>query len=299
MKEYIKEYLKHSDVEYKENENMRAFSSIKIGGCASLVILPRNKFEFVRIMRYLRKNNESFKILGNMSNVLLPDENYSEIIIKTDRMSAYSVHENTVDADCGVKLPLLANVFCEYGLSGLEELSGIPAQLGGAVFGNAGAFGREISELIYECTVYDKIGGEVFDLPLSELFFSYRESVFQKNELAIISVKLKADFCSSSVIRERLLDFREKRKDTQPVGKPSLGSIFKRPAEGVSAGRLIDECGLRGFSLGGAEISLKHAGFIINRGTATARDVKELIYIAENAVKKKFGIELKREIEFL
>ncbi len=299
MFEYIKEYLKTEDVEYKENVKISAISPINIGGNAHIVILPKNKTDIAKILGFLDGDNIRYKILGNMSNVLPSDDDFHGIIVKTDRMTEYSVNNDIISCDCGIKLPYLAALYLKHGFSGFEQLSGIPGQLGGAVYGNAGAFGREISELICSCTVYDKQSGDVHRLKESELEFYYRRSCFSDNRFVILSVELKAFLSEERTVRRVMNEFKDKRRAAQPVGQPTLGSVFKRPAPDISAGKLIDECGLRGFILGGAQISSKHAGFIVNIGGATSENVKKLIDMAREAVRYKFGIDLECEIEFL
>ncbi len=299
MFEYIKEYLKTKDVEYKENKALSEVSPIRIGNKAKLIILPRNITDFVEILGFFDKENTDYKVLGNMSNVLAPDEEYEKVIIKTDRLSKICFQKDRVLCECGTKIPALSNRFSENGISGLEELSGIPGQLGGSVVGNAGAFGREISDLISECWVYEKASGDVFNITTSELGFSYRNSNITQNGLVILSVMLNFSESDVSTVKNNTEKYKEQRMLSQPIGDKSLGSFFKRPYPGISAGKLIDECGLRGFFIGDAEISAKHAGFIVNRGFATSEDVKELAMFAKQAVKDKFGIELCREVEYL
>ncbi len=299
MIEYIKEYLKNEDIKYKENKNLKDYSHIKIGGIARIVILPENMSEFIKILKFLDGNKTKYKILGNMSNVLPRDTVYETVIIKTDKVNKICFGAGCCLCDCGVRLPFLSWRYCDLGFSGLEELSGIPGQLGGAVYANAGAFGREISDVLSECYVYEKSGGEILRLSASELGFGYRKSNISYKGFVLLSVKLKALAADKENIKKRTKDYREIRKQSQPYEFPSLGSVFKRPSDGISAGKLIDECGLKGYSLGDAEISSKHAGFIINRGCASSDDVKSLAEIASEAVFKKFGIVLEREIEYL
>ncbi len=299
MLEYVKEYLKTNDVEYKENIKIKEFSPILIGGEAKIVVLPKNKYEFIDVVSFLENLNCRYKIVGNMSNILPCDERYTGVIVKTDNLSAVTVKGNRIRALSGVKLPYLSFVAAGAGLSGMEEISGIPGQLGGSVRGNAGAFGREISDLIFDCEVYSKKTGEILFMSPSELVFGYRDSLFIKENLVLLSAELELSYTESQQVFSEMRKFRDKRKATQPVGEPSLGSVFKRTKDGISAAKLIDECGMRGFAIGGAKISEKHAGFIVNASGATAKDVKALIEVACEAVEANFSVKLQREIEYL
>ncbi len=299
MFEYLKKYLKTKDVEYKENKILAEISPIKIGGSAKIIIFPKDKCELCETLAFLGANKIAYIILGNMSNVLPRDDEYFTVIVKTDKLRRISQSGCSIFCECGVKLPILSAYLINSHLSGFEELSGIPGQIGGAIYGNAGAFGREISDIVVGCTVYDNITEKVYNLDVSELAFSYRKSIFIKKELTVISVQLKFSLSDKNTVERAVKKFKEKRVLSQPMGKPSLGSIFKRPALGVSAGKLIDECGLRGFSFGGAAISEKHAGFIVNRNGAKSEEVKYLVDLARKSVKEKFGFELEREIEYL
>ena len=299
MLEYVKEYLKINDVEYKVNKKIKEFSPILIGGEAEIVILPKNKHDFINAVAFLENVGCRYKIVGNMSNILPCDERYNGVIVKTDNLSEFTVKGNCISALSGVKLPYLSHVSASAGLSGMEGLSGIPGQLGGSVRGNAGAFGREISDLISVCEVYSVKTGEILYMKPGELNFSYRDSLFVKENLVLLSAEMKLFSTEPEKVRSEMQKVRDKRKSTQPIGEPSLGSIFKRTKDGVSAAKLIDECGMRGFSIGGAKISEKHAGFIVNSSEATAKDVKALIAAACEAVESNFSVKLQREIEYL
>ena len=299
MIEYVKEYLKANDVEYKENKKIKEFSPISIGGEAEIIVLPKNKFEFIDIIAFLENIGCRNKIVGNMSNILPCDERYTGVIVKTDNLSQVTVKGNRIRALSGVKLPYLSFIAARAALSGMEGISGIPGQLGGSIRGNAGAFGREISDLIFDCEVYSKKTGEIFSMTPSELAFGYRDSLLSKENLVLLSAELEFFPSEEKRIFLEMEKVREKRKVTQPVGEPSLGSVFKRTKDGISAAKLIDECGMRGFSIGGAKISEKHAGFIVNSSGATSKDVKALIEAASEAVEANFSVKLQREIEYL
>jgi UDP-N-acetylmuramate dehydrogenase len=234
-----------------------------------------------------------------MSNLLPDDTGYDGVLIKTDLIREVEISGNEITVGCGASLSRVARCTSEQGLSGFEELSGIPGRIGGAVYMNAGAYGREISELVAECDVYDADSGERVKLTPEQICFSYRESLFSKRNWILLSAKLRLCEVASREIVRRMSVFREKRISSQPTDMPSLGSVFKRPRAEASAGELIDKCGLRGFSLGGAGISEKHAGFIVNLGSADWREVLELEKIIKERVASAFGVTLEREVRVI
>lgn len=297
MLDSVLEYVKSCDVEIKENTNLSKISPVRIGGLASVVLYPKNTSGMIETIGYLSRNNIRYKIFGRLSNTLFCGERITRPLIKTDRLSSIQRQGEIVEAMAGVALPLLSLKAAEYGLSGLEELSGIPGTLGGAILGNAGAFGRSISDVIKTVTVYDTSTDSVATLDISELDFGYRASSLKYNGAVILSAELKLVSGDTSDIRERMHYYREIRRQTQPA-LPSLGSTFKRPACGY-AGQLIEECGLRGYSMGGAEISSRHAGFIVNKGEATAADYIGLMYLAKKSVFESTGVVLEPEIEII
>ena len=299
MEEILKDFLKINDVKFKEDFLLKNISPIKIGGLASLVVYPQSEDVFVSLVQFLQKIKIRYKIIGRMSNILPRDESFSKVIIKTDLMRDVFINEEYIICSAGVSLSLLSKYAMSAELSGLEELSGIPGSLGGAILGNAGAFGREISDLVYSVRVYDPEINEIFYLNNKKCCFSYRKSIFQNSGLVILGATLKLSKANTSDILLKIENLRQMRIKTQPTNMPSLGSTFKRPFEGESAGRLIDMCSLRGFSIGGAQISEKHAGFIVNTGDATSRDYLSVMNYASERVFERFGIELIKEIEIL
>ena len=299
MVEFLIGFLKMNDVEYAENRLLRDFSSVGIGGTVRIIAFPKTEKQFYETISFLVKSKIAYKILGRMSNVLPPDDVFSCVIIKTDKMSDISINGNKLVAWAGAPLPYLAYKATGEGLSGLEELSGIPGSLGGSVLGNAGAFGREMSDLVISVTCYDSCNGEIITLSNKECDFSYRCSAFKENGLVVLSAELSLISATREKTNARIDEVRRARTLTQPVGEKSLGSTFKRTADGISAAMLIDKCGLKGYSIGGAQISTKHAGFIVNTGSATASDYISLMEYAKRRVKQKFNIELNEEIEII
>ena len=297
MFEYVEKRLKAKDVQYKRNQKLSSLSPIRIGGEAEMVVYPKTKEDLVFTINVLSTVGTSYKVVGRMSNVLPPDEKFCGVIVKTDGLSSYSFDKTCVYAEAGVGLTFLANQASRASLSGLEELSGIPGTLGGAICGNAGAYGREIADIFESADVYSLKDNRVFTLGRDEAGFGYRKSHFGDSEYVILSARLLLCASNCEKIRELMREYK-KRRDLAAPHEPSLGSTFKRPP-GAYASELIDKCGLKGMRVGGAVISEIHAGYIVNRDSATSEDVKALVSISENAVMEKFGVHLEREIEYL
>ena len=296
MQEII-DFFKMNDVKYKENFDLSRISPVRIGGKALFVAYPRTTEEMIKIIDFLENLKINYKIVGRMSNVLISRDLYDGIIIRTDLMSLFEFSGESAYVNAGISLPQIAKLAADAGLSGLEQLSGIPGSIGGAIRGNAGAFGREISELVSDVTIFDKHTSRVIDLSQDEIDFSYRRSSLIDKKYIILGATLLLSASDSLKIKGYMADIYQIRLSTQPYNEPSLGSVFKWPVEGLSAAKLIDDCGLKGYRIGKAKISEKHAGFIINCGGATAQDYLSLVDYAADEVYKKFGINLEKEIE--
>ena len=297
MLESVVGYLKMNDVKFKVNQLLKNYSSVSIGGMADIIAFPNETKQLCQTIDFLKDAQISNKIFGRMTNVLPSDHSYHGVVVKTDGLSGLDIKDNVINAEVGISLPLLSIKALNCGLSGLEELSGIPGSLGGAVYGNAGAFGREIAELVTTIICYDKIHRKNVILSNNDCKFSYRTSYFKENGLIPLKVTLSLTKSDSNNIKKRMDECREIRRLTQPVGVKSLGSTFKRVSSGTSAAKLIDSCGLKGYTLGGAKVSEKHAGFIINTGTASAADYIGVMEYTKKIVKQKFDIVLEEEIE--
>ena len=280
------------------DKEMKNYSSMKTGGMAKCAYFPENETEFCEIIKSLKSENKKYIILGNMSNVLLPDEKIEVPIVVTTEMKNVKVSdETTVYAEAGVSFTKLSFDMCKRGLSGLEFAYGIPGSVGGAVYMNAGAYGGETKDVIKSVRVLDK-NGNVLTLSNEECDFGYRKSVFHNDEYVILGaefelVKKDAESCVATA-RELM----QKRVDKQPLEYPSCGSTFKRP-EGYFAGALIEGANLKGYSVGGAQVSQKHAGFVINKGDATTADVLSLMREIRQTVREKSGVTLEAEIKLL
>lgn len=282
--------------------DMSKITSMKTGGMAKCCF-PESIEELVSIINKLLAANEKFHILGNMSNVLLPDENVGFVCVVTTKINTYKVMKNKDDsisviADCGIMLTKLALEMCKKGYSGLEFAYGIPGTVGGAVFMNAGAYGSEIANIAEYVEVFELKTGNVLKITKENCRFGYRESIFQSGEYIILSACFKLTKSDAEKITGVAKQTMQKRIEKQPLEYPSCGSAFKRP-QGYFAGDLIERSGLKGFTVGGACVSEKHAGFIINKGNATTNDVVSLIQHVRKTVKEKFGVELEPEIRVI
>lgn len=299
MTEEILGFLKANDVKYTRDEYLSRLSTVKIGGMADFVAYPDSEDKLIRLVEFLEEEKIEYKILGRMSNVLPPDDRYRGVIVRTDLMSHVDFQGNIITVKTGISLPRLSSLCRDMSLSGLEELSGIPGSLGGAIFGNAGAYGREISDLVIDVSAYDIDSKTVVEIPSEKLGFGYRTSAFKASRLVILSARLGLTLGEKGTIQTKIREISTKRRNSQPMGMPSLGSTFKRPSENIYPWRLIDECGLRGFSIGGAAISEKHAGFIVNQGNATSADYLAVASYVKNIVQEKTDFNLEYEFEIL
>ena len=299
LTEEILGFLKANDVKYTRDEYLSRLSTVKIGGMADFVAYPDSETKLIHLVEFLEEEKIEYKILGRMSNVLPPDDIYRGVIVRTDLMRRVDFQDNIIVAEAGISLPRFSSLCQDMSLSGLEELSGIPGSLGGAIFGNAGAYGREISDLVIDVGAYNIDSKTVVEIPSEMLGFGYRTSAFKASRLVILSARLGLTFGDKDKIQTKIREISTKRRNSQPMGKPSLGSTFKRPSENIYPWRLIDECGLRGFSIGGAAISEKHAGFIVNQGNATSADYFAVASYVKNTVQEKTGVNLEYEFEIL
>ena len=278
---------------------MKNHTTFKIGGKAAFFIEPKNEGEIAEVLSAVKVFNKRFLVIGNGSNMLISDDEIDCVFIYIgEKLSEVKLlDENRIRCESGALLSKACNFALENSLTGMEELFGIPGSVGGAVYMNAGAYGGEIKDVILSCTTMDT-DGNIHTYRKEELDLSYRHSRFSDKDEVILS----ADFClekgDKDEIKAEMKDFLSRRKDKQPVEFPSAGSVFKRP-EGYFAGALIENCGLKGKQIGGAQVSEKHAGFIINRGNATAKDVLSLIELCQNTVKEKTGVLLEPEIRCL
>jgi len=272
-------------------EPLSAHTSIKIGGPASIFVVPQSIDTLLCCIQQL--DFLSPRIIGNGTNVIAPDEGI-DCVIKTSQLTSTVVKDNTIESECGTPLRDLCKLALENELQGLEFAWGIPGTIGGAVVMNAGAFGSQMSEIVEEVLTFD--GENIFALKGDALRFSYRSSVFREKGWLVLKVKIRLKHGIKEKIRGRMRRIMKQRFESQPLDFPSAGSVFKRPTETFYVGKAIEDLGLKGYAIGGAEISKKHAGFIINRGGATAEDVKRLISCIQQKVYTHFGVLLEPEV---
>lgn len=282
-----------------KNERLSDHISFKVGGPCPLLIEPKNENQLKDIITEIRKENIPFAVLGNGTNVLVSDEGIDKVIVKIgDEMTRLSLEgEDVISCSAGTKVVTLCKFALEKSLSGLEFAYGIPGTCGGAVFMNAGAYGGEVKDVLSEIT-YLTPDSELKTMSAEEAELSYRHSVFKENGCIVVSAKFKLKKAPKEEIKNAMTDFLSRRKDKQPLEYPSAGSTFKRP-EGYYAGALIEQCGLKGKTVGGAQISEKHAGFLINKNNATAKDITDLINLTRETVKKETGVTLEPEVIIL
>lgn len=276
------------------NEPMKNHTTFGCGGNAKAVIFPESREELKSLLKLLK--NEAI-VLGNGSNILVCDEGIEKYAVITLKMKDVKCEGDSIYADCGVSLAKISAVAAENSLAGLEFASGIPGTVGGGIFMNAGAYGGEMKDVIYEVYAIDRAGNEK-TFSKEELKLSYRHSVFNENGYIITGARFDLKKGNREVILATMKDLNQRRKDKQPLEYNSAGSTFKRP-EGYFAGQLIEESGLKGFSVGDAQVSEKHAGFVINKGNAKASDVLEVITHCQKTVAEKFGVNLETEIKIL
>lgn len=281
----------------KYNEPMSRHTSFRIGGPADILVMPGNIEEIMAARRWARERGIPCYIMGAGTNLLVKDGGFRGMIIKLgSNFKGINIKGTKVKALSGTRMSELARRAAEHGLSGLEFAEGIPGTLGGAVCMNAGAYGGEIGSLVNMVRVLD--GDDVREIGKAGLAFDYRKSSLQGSGMIVLEAELGLTPGDPEKINAAMHEFARRRKEKQPLEWPSAGSVFRRP-EGHYVGPMIEELGLKGFQIGGAAVSEKHAGFIINRGGATARDVLNLIRLIQDRVKEKYGVELHPEIEII
>lgn len=290
------EILTQNHIEYKQQVAMKTCTTFQIGGPADWVVYPQSTTQAARLVEILNQNRIPWLVMGNGSNLLVNDDGIRGVVIKTDRMNNIVLSDNQMTVGAGCLNVTAANAALKAGLSGLEFAHGIPGSIGGAVYMNAGAYGSQFSDIVITTTYIDPDGKiQIKDLAAHE--FGYRHSSFTEKNI-ICETCLQLTPGNPDQIRAKMQDLMQRRRDRQPLTYPSAGSVFKRP-EGHYAGQLIEECGLKGLTVGGAQVSPKHAGFIVNTGNATAKDVQTLIGRIQDEVYQKFGVKLEIEVKMV
>jgi UDP-N-acetylmuramate dehydrogenase len=282
----------------EKNVFLKNYTTFRIGGPAKYFYSAKTKKDIIKAILVAKKLNLPFFILTGGSNLLVSDRGFKGLVIRIENREL-RIKNHTIYAEAGTPLALVVSKARENNLTGLEWAIGIPGMIGGAIKGNAGAFGKSMADIVKSVEVFDVKTEKVKKLSKKDCKFSYKESIFKKNpNLIILSVELKLKKGNEKKIKEKLKEYLDYRKKTQPLGFFSAGSIFKNP-KGFFVGELGEKCGLKGKKIGQAEISEKHANFIVNLGKAKAKDVIELIKLIKRKVKNKFNIELEEEIQYL
>lgn len=289
------------EVEIREYEEMKLHCSFKTGGPVRAFVIPENVEELTEIIHILSENGLAAYILGNGTNVVFPDEGEKKLtVLSTDKLQKICLlSENRIAADAGVSLSKLAGFAYDNSLTGLEFASGIPGTVGGGVMMNAGAYGGELKDVIESVKLFSSQRPELLELENEKCGFGYRKSIFQSSSgTVILGAVFRLQKGKKEDISAKMKDLNGRRREKQPLDLPSAGSAFRRP-EGYYAAALIEECGLKGYSLGGAGVSEKHAGFIVNNGGATSTDLKDLMEVVRSTVYEKKHIRLDPEIILL
>ena len=281
------------------DEPLKNHTTFKIGGNCIALIEPKEVSDIIEAVKICRENSIEFFVIGNGSNLLVPDEGYNGVIIKLkSEFSTIQVEGEYLIVNSGAKLSEVYTVAYENSLTGFEFASGIPGTIGGAIYMNAGAYGGEMKDIVESVQVLDLDNFELRELKNEELEFSYRKSIIQRKNYIVTTIKLKLQKGNKEEINAVYEDLRERRNSKQPLNFGSAGSTFKRP-EGHFASKLIEDAGLKGYHINDAWVSEKHSGFIVNKGNASFKEVMELIEYVQKVVFEKFGVKLETEVRIL
>lgn len=281
------------------DEPLKNHTTFKIGGNCIALIEPKEVSDIIEAVKICRENSIKFFVIGNGSNLLVPDEGYNGVIIKLkSEFSKIKVEGEYLIVNSGAKLSEVYTVAYENSLTGFEFASGIPGTIGGAIYMNAGAYGGEMKDIVESVEVLDLDNFELRELKNEELEFSYRKSIIQRRNYIVTTIKLKLQKGNKEEINAVYEDLRERRNSKQPLNFGSAGSTFKRP-EGHFASKLIEDAGLKGYHINDAWVSEKHSGFVVNKGNASYKEVMELIEYVQNVVFEKFGVKLETEVRIL
>lgn len=293
----LEEILDISNIKY--NELMRKYTTMRVGGTCDCLVTPTNIEEIKKVIEYAKENNIEYHIIGNGSNLLVSDEGIHALVIKiSNKFGDVDVNDETIIACSGVSMPRVSQIAKKNSLAGFEFACGIPGTIGGGIRMNAGAYGGEMCDVVEEVTYLNE-NNEVCVYKKDELNFTYRHSVFCDNpKYIILSATFQLRKGNIEEISAKMEENAVARKTKQPLEYPSAGSVFKRP-EGYFVGKLVADSDLRGVSIGGAQVSQKHTGFIINKGNATCKDVLDLIKHVQDTVYEKFGVMLYTELEVI
>ena len=294
MQDAIKEIISRHLGKVLINEKISNYTTYKVGGKVRAICYPKGEQELIELVSFLKEKKIKYFTLGNGSNVLFSDQIYDGVIIKLDNFNKINIHDNIIEVGAGYPLIKLSNDAMRNSLIGLEFASGIPGTVGGAVFMNAGAYGEDMSKIVESVRVLTS-DMKIVTLTNKQMKFSYRTSLLQEHlDYVCISATLKLDYGKRDEIEAIMVERRERRRATQPLTLPSAGSVFRNP-EGMYAGKLIEDMGLKGYSIGKAKVSEKHANFIVNMGNAKAIDIKRIIDLIKQKALTKYNIKLRVE----
>ena len=294
-----KKFFDGISLEYCENVSAKKLCSFCVGGEVRLVARPKDSEQMKLVLDHLNENKIKHIVLGRGSNVVFSDGGFDGVVVLTHGLDSLSCEGERITAGAGASMLKLGRYAEEHSLCGLEFAHGIPGSVGGGVYMNAGAYGGEMSGVLVSCECYDAKSNSFLTLDNAECKFGYRHSIFHENkDLIVLSATFELKVGDKTEIRRLMDDLKERRARTQPLEFHSAGSTFKRP-EGYFAGKLIEDSGLKGCRIGGAYVSEKHAGFVVNKGEATASDISELVDHIKSTVHKQYGVSLECEIEFI
>ena len=294
MQDAIKEIIARHLGKVLINEKISNYTTYRVGGKARCICFPKDENDLIEILKLLKERKIKYFVLGNGSNVLFSDNIYDGVIIKLDNFNKINIHDNIIEVGAGYPLIRLSRDAMRNSLGGLEFASGIPGTVGGAVFMNAGAYGEDMSKIVESVTVVNS-DLEIITLSNEEMKYSYRTSMLQDNlDYVCISATLKLSYADKENLEKIMNERRERRMASQPLNLPSAGSVFRNP-EGMYAGKLIEDMGLKGYSVGHAMVSPKHANFIVNMGNAKASDIKRIIDTIKAKALSKYNIRLRVE----
>ena len=298
MKKFLEEVEKNGIGKIEKEVFLSKYTTYKVGGLCSCIIYPKDVDKLVKLIKLIKKYNLKYKVIGNGSNLIFSDKKYDGVIIKLNALDEIKIVGNKITVGAGYSLIKLANMATKASLTGLEFAAGIPGTVGGAIFMNAGAYKSDMGYVVKDVKVLTP-ENEIISLTNREMDFHYRTSFLQKHpEYICLEGVLRLKKGKKSEIEALIKDRRKRRLESQPLEFPSAGSVFRNP-EGDAAGRIIESLGLKGLTKGGAQVSPKHANFIVNIGGASANDIRELITYVKNTVKDNYDIDLKVEQEFV
>lgn len=299
MEKKLREFCLTERLPVLWNTPLSDYTSFRIGGPADAILLPDTEKAFLALLCFLKSEKIPFRVIGNGTNLLFSDDGFRGAVVSTRHVRGISILGKTARAAAGTPLNVLCRTLAEHSLDGFAPLYGIPGTVGGAVFMNAGAFGATVSDHLAFVSAYRISSGKIETFARKDLDFSYRHSAFfEQRDTIILSAEFMLPHGNQENIREKMRQNIAKRMETQPTALPCAGSTFLRPKDGY-ASALIEQAGLKGARVGGAAVSLKHAGFIVNLGGATAKDVLALISLIRDEVQRKFQISLTPEIEYV